>query len=598
MYYISQIYLQNFISHKNSIINIDTQTDRLIFINGITDDPFKSNGAGKSAIYYGLLFNIFGSVPNRTLEELLNKNVDENTYVVSVIYHSSEKILQIIRTVTITNSVKHELKIIENDKELMFQKKEFAQQYIEKELLGVNKDLFYTTNFLTSENLSILSFSPVQRTKLFETVLNISILNDLFNTVNADLKSLKNTISTLENNKKIYQEERERNIKLKEFSIHSNQLEYDKKISEYDTKIKEIDDKIALLNIEYTNLMKKYKSIDNIDKQLKVVDNAIKEIDTTLLNTQSKYNSLVSIRNEKSILISKNKCPTCGRSIDDKFRMTLNKLIESLDIKNLKLQNGLNTLKTTKSKLIQIQTDLLNAKDKFSKLSEKIEYLSNEKSHLVEYRQKITESISKNDIFLRIDTNIQDLTDKINNVDEELSKHQETLEMLETLYKLLSPKSNFRNSYISKYLEVINYISNKYINIFYPNGNIQMSIKYDTETQKIYTQFVFNGTEINYNLLSKGERKKMDIVFYFSLIEYLYNYTKNSINLGIFIADETFDGLDNTSMMLLLDLLNAVKQSTNIQFFMTSHNNSLSLNVFDKIITVVKDESTGISTII
>lgn len=32
MYYISQIYLQNFISHKNSIINIDTQTDRLIFI--------------------------------------------------------------------------------------------------------------------------------------------------------------------------------------------------------------------------------------------------------------------------------------------------------------------------------------------------------------------------------------------------------------------------------------------------------------------------------------------------------------------------------------------------------------------------------------
>jgi len=51
-------------------------------------------------------------------------------------------------------------------------------------------------------------------------------------------------------------------------------------------------------------------------------------------------------------------------------------------------------------------------------------------------------------------------------------------------------------------------------------------------------------------------------------------------------------------MMLLLDLLNAVKQSTNIQFFMTSHNNSLSLNVFDKIITVVKDESTGIFTII
>lgn len=117
MYYISRIYMENFISHKNSTIEFDAH-DKLIFIRGLTADPFKSNGAGKSAIYYAIMFNIFGTVPNRTLEELLNKNVDENTYVVSVIYHSSEKILQIIRTVTITNSVKHELKIIENDKEV------------------------------------------------------------------------------------------------------------------------------------------------------------------------------------------------------------------------------------------------------------------------------------------------------------------------------------------------------------------------------------------------------------------------------------------------------------------------------------------------
>jgi DNA repair exonuclease SbcCD ATPase subunit len=90
----------------------------------------------------------------------------------------------------------------------------------------------------------------------------------------------------------------------------------------------------------------------------------------------------------------------------------------------------------------------------------------------------------------------------------------------------------------------------------------------------------------------------MDIIFYFALIEYLYNYTKNSINLGVFIADETFDGLDNTSMMILLDILNIFKESTNIQIFMTSHNNSISTDFFDKTITVKKDEDLGISQIV
>ena len=225
-------------------------------------------------------------------------------------------------------------------------------------------------------------------------------------------------------------------------------------------------------------------------------------------------------------------------------------------------------------------------------------YLDKEKQNLLEYKSKLTESYSRDDVIANIDINIQTITNEISNINKNIASKNEELQIIELITNILSPKSNFRNQYITKYLNIISYISNKYISIFYPNDNVKLNIKYDNDSHQIYTQFMFNNTEINYNLLSNGERKKMDIVFYFALIEYLYNYTKNSINLGVFIADETFDGLDNTSMMLLLDILNIFKDSTNIQIFMTSHNNSISIDYFDKTVTVKKDETTGISEIL
>jgi len=597
MYYISRIYMENFISHKNSTIEFDAH-DKLIFIRGLTDDPFKSNGAGKSAIYYAIMFNIFGTVPNRTLEELLNKNVDDNKFTVDVIYKSENKDFQIIRTVTVGKTIRHDVRIIDNNQDLMFQKKDKAQEYIENELLGINKDLFLVTNFLTSNNSSILSFTPVQRTKLFETVLNISVLNDLYTKANDDLKNIKTEISTLETKSKMYTEEKEKYIKLKEFSLNSKNEEYIKKIQEYDNKLTEINNNIKSLQDAYADKLKQVKSLENLNKQLDTISSTLSEIDTVMVNAKSKYHSLVATKNEKAKLINENKCPTCGRAISDTFKSKLIHFVDDLEKKAKKLDTDLQTLNKIKSKLTKSKESLIALRDELSKLTDKMVYLDKEKQNLLEYKSKLTESYSRDDVIANIDINIQTITNEISNINKNIASKNEELQIIELITNILSPKSNFRNQYITKYLNIISYISNKYISIFYPNDNVKLNIKYDNDSHQIYTQFMFNNTEINYNLLSNGERKKMDIVFYFALIEYLYNYTKNSINLGVFIADETFDGLDNTSMMLLLDILNIFKDSTNIQIFMTSHNNSISIDYFDKTVTVKKDETTGISEIL
>lgn len=173
-----KLVLDNFISHKNSEIDLSTGHN---LING-------ESGAGKSTIFEGILFALYNKC--RTKSKFLVHKDEEKTCVTLTFekeYSGKTVVYTIVRSVT--SSGKSNVNLFEEDRDISQGSVKTTDEYIIN-LIGVSYDVFVNTVcFLQKNNRGFTTASSTDRLNILSELLRLSEYENLLKNVKEVKKS-------------------------------------------------------------------------------------------------------------------------------------------------------------------------------------------------------------------------------------------------------------------------------------------------------------------------------------------------------------------------------------------------------------------------
>ena len=322
------------------------------------------------------------------------------------------------------------------------------------------------------------------------------------------------------------------------------------------------------------------------------------------------YSLSNEIKIYKNIIAEKEKvtdiCPTCGQKIEgvvipdtSQERIKCESLCAELaNVKNehIKFNNSVDKLRKDidekYSKLNKENDENISKIKDLIKIGQKdIAELSLNLSELKAQDQSISYAVdtyesSKQELENRLREKTQRLTELTNNElynQNEIDLIKQKIDIDNKIDTAL--KRDFRGYLLTNVIDFINSKVNYYCKYFIENGNI----KFTQSGNAI--NVIFNDKD--YECLSGGERQKIDIIIQLALRDMMCTFMNFSSN--ILVLDEITDFMDNQGSNKLINTISSLIQDVSSIFFVTHHTE---LNLpYDKIITVIKDK-TGISKLI
>lgn len=330
-------------------------------------------------------------------------------------------------------------------------------------------------------------------------------------------------------------------------------------------------------------------------------DNELNAKEYSLSNEIKIYRNIIAEKEKVTDV-----CPTCGQKIEGvvipdtsqekikcealcaelanvknehiKFNNSVDKLRKDIDEKYSKLnkENDENIskikdlIKLYQKEIAEVSLNLSELKAKEQSISYAIDTYENNK---VEFENRITEK-----------------TNRLNELTSNELHNQNEIDLIKQKIDIdnkidIALKRDFRGYLLTNVIEFINSKVNYYCKYFIENGNI----KFTQSGNAI--NVIFNGKD--YECLSGGERQKIDIIIQLALRDMMCTFMNFSSN--ILVLDEITDFMDNQGSNKLINTISSLIQDVSSIFFVTHHTE---LNLpYDKIITVIKDK-TGISKLI
>ena len=330
-------------------------------------------------------------------------------------------------------------------------------------------------------------------------------------------------------------------------------------------------------------------------------DNELNAKEYSLSNEIKIYRNIIAEKEKVTDV-----CPTCGQKIEGvvipdtsqekikcealcaelanvknehiKFNNSVDKLRKDIDEKYSKLnkENDENIskikdlIKLYQKEIAEVSLNLSELKAKEQSISYAIDTYENNK---VEFENRITEK-----------------TNRLNELTSNELHNQNEIDLIKQKIDIdnkidIALKRDFRGYLLTNVIDFINSKVNYYCKYFIENGDIK---------------FIQSGNAINvifndkdYECLSGGERQKIDIIIQLALRDMMCTFMNFSSN--ILVLDEITDFMDNRGSDKLISTISNLIQDVSSIFFVTHHTE---LNLpYDKIITVIKDK-TGISKLI
>ena len=330
-------------------------------------------------------------------------------------------------------------------------------------------------------------------------------------------------------------------------------------------------------------------------------DNELNAKEYSLSNEIKIYRNIIAEKEKVTDI-----CPTCGQKIEGvvipdtsqekikcealcaelanvknehiKFNNSVDKLRKDIDEKYSKLnkENDENIskikdlIKLYQKEIAEVSLNLSELKAKEQSISYAIDTYENNK---VEFENRITEK-----------------TNRLNELTSNELHNQNEIDLIKQKIDIdnkidIALKRDFRGYLLTNVIDFINSKVNYYCKYFIENGDI----KFIQSGNAI--NVIFNGKD--YECLSGGERQKIDIIIQLALRDMMCTFMNFSSN--ILVLDEITDFMDNQGSNKLINTISSLIQDVSSIFFVTHHTE---LNLpYDKIITVIKDK-TGISKLI
>lgn len=368
--------------------------------------------------------------------------------------------------------------------------------------------------------------------------------------------------------------------------------------------------------IDSTDIESKRNELSNINaelyKQETYFDSKIKgkfEEDDLISNLTADLravdNSILFVRNEINEMKSvKDVCPTCGQKIQGVVKpdtsekenllndLTAKKeyIIKSLSIAQQDRSNKVTQLKNDKCKVIgelsEKAAELMQLVDSTDK---QVKQWSNELQRSESQYKNISDAILRHDsmksmleeLLHKNENQIPSLIESVGNCEVQINKWANSLSILQKFDTVL--KRDFRGILLKNVVEYIDGAVKNYGSYIFDSASLSFALDSNNISVKL------NNKE--YEMLSGGEKQKVDIIVQFALRDMLCNYL--GFDCNILVLDEVFDNLDSVGCDKVIQLITNKINSVNSIYIISHHAEELDIPV-DSYLVVEKD-STGVS---
>jgi len=423
----------------------------------------------------------------------------------------------------------------------------------------------------------------------------LSVLKDEQRTIEDSILSLRSKLEVIRDN---YSNNCE------ELETMESPEELKKQLSEYETQVIELETKRNKINNDNSLITEEN---DKITKQILALSNKKIEINNSdYLNDEIEEvtNKGLNLKNDVILLDKEIQqkdsitdiCPTCGQKLKgvEKPDTTKDKA------RSMEMKAELDKLRVERRELTQKRADKINKElteiDKqISDLKSKIKQtvstydLDNQISEIFRNKNATQNEIN---IFINkkkeLENNIKNAEIQIANSEKEINnllsdkiKLDGKIEVDNKINSVI--KRDFRGYLLSNIISLLNSTCKEYAKEVFGNDNLRIS--QDGNNISI----TFNGKE--YEVLSGGEKQKVDVIIQLAIRKVLMKYT--NINANIISMDEIFDNLDDIGSENILNLLTNIISVPSI--YIISHHSEIPIPYDSQII--VKKNSKGSTAI-
>lgn len=551
--------LKNFLSHKDTTIDL-TVYDGLTLIEGKTQDGhYSSNGSGKSTILEGVYYALTG----KTLRGLTGDSVVNNKFgkdlevtLEFIVNGTSYMIHRYRKHTTQSNS----LVLVKEGEDVSLRLPTETQKVIDA-LVDMPGDVLSGV-MIMGEGLSsrFTTLSDPDKKALLESTIRLS----------HDISLLRDKVKT-----RIREVKEQIQFKDGQLSAHLKLIEEYRR--ELETDISASQERLSGLSVSITGMEAR---LSEISKELSTNSTKLNSLSQAINNIDQENRLLVTARHSREEYQSQLStatsdlptCPVCHKSLDDPT--------EVVALYTEKLSEVNETISLLETKISQLPDRGLMV-SKYNEISTSSTLLSAEQTQLTSsLSSSRSEHLALTDVLSRysqLETNIKSLQseDAILTSDiKELNAKLETLTYLEK--QIFSPTGVIVDilsgvvSYIDTRLQVYTkMLLDKVFHLTFTKGKISI----DSSTP--------------YQSLSNGEKRRLDISIQFALHDYIYTHC--GIGFDTLFIDEVLDTLDVIGVTNIMEVLSLKRQYCSLRrIFIVTHNDELK-SYFDSSLSVSKD---------
>lgn len=596
-------------------VNIDLKDSGYTLINGVNNtetDLAKSNGSGKSSIWEALVWCLTGETirGTKSVENIIQNN---GTYVKLNFTVNNDNYV-IIRSKN-HKQYKTNLLVYVNDKDVSGKGVRDTTKILKEYLPELDNSIISSVIVLGQGLPSrFTNNSPSGRKEVLEQLsksdfmvedIKLRIINRK-SELDKELRQEQDTQLKTKSECELLQTQLDSDIE----QLNSEQdVEQTKQlliiskeqcntlqnlVTEIQTECEQINTQINENSLTISSLeSQKNEQINDLQQKYYNIINPLNIKQTEILkDVQFLQNEITNIENIKDV------CPTCSQKLPNIFKPDVSdkkiKLDNLLQQKHTVEQELTNQNLNLQTEILQVTEDIsqqinnlqqlnLTLKQKYSEVNNKLvltnKELTNITKQISEYENVInsyetTKQLLEQRVFLA-QNKITNYKSQLQEIEQDILDTENHLNVIKKFDTII--KRDFRGYLLHNVIEYINTVAKQYCSQVFNTDLIEF--KLDGNNISIS----YNNKE--YEMLSGGEKQKIDLIVQFSIRDMLCKYLNFSCN--ILVLDEIFDNIDSVGCDKVIELISNKLQEVSSVYIISHHAEELEIPV-DNYITVVK----------